>query len=300
EQLAIAVVDVIAGVRHARGVEAALKLVRGRDGADHVGDLDAVVVERGRQAREQRVLQLRTIDEAQRPGVRRLFLQVAVAADEALNLRAVEDIAVDSGRRQALGDAEIADLGRIRPVAVGAADVARVAAIDGLTCGVHRAADLRRADVAVAEQFADGGRTHGALDAAATPQTVDNGPVDVRLIGRNPADGAVVGVAIAQVQVQRLDERLIGQDRDQGLDEDFGRVGRTGQRLNRVEPGDFHAADLAAVRQAVRAQVVDDRIALRQAGVRTEGEGVFAILTAQGDADFAGRQLEQTALHGRL
>src|SRR5690606_4939070 len=206
----------------------------------------------------------------------------------------------DSGRRQALRDAEVADLGPIGSLAVGAADVARVAAINGLACGVHRAADLRRADVAVAEQFADGGRTHGALDAAANTQTIDNGPVDVRLIGRNPADGAVVGVAIAQVQVQRLDERLIGQDRDQGLDEDFGRVGRAGQGLNRVEAGDFHAADLAAVRQAVRAQVVDGRIALRQAGVRTEGEGVFAILSAQGDADFAGRQLEQTALHGRL
>src|SRR5690606_17980793 len=68
----------------------------------------------------------------------------------------------------------------------------------------------------------------------------------------------------------------------------------------RVEAGDFHATDHATVGQAVRAQVRDDRIALRQTGVRTEGEAVFTILNAHGGADLTRRQVEQTTLEGRF
>src|SRR5690606_4784990 len=115
--------------------------------------------------------------------------------------------------------------------------------------------------------------------SAAQAQVLDQRPVEVELVGIDAAGRIVVGVAVGQAQVQRVRQRPVVEQGHQRLDIGLAYVGAAAARAARR-----HADDRALLQQAVGPELV----------------AVAAPAQAGGEAQLAGRQLEQSALHVRL
>ena len=157
----------------------------------------------------------------------------------------------------------------------------RRADIAGIAVGVGRpgGADRDAARRDRGEQFADARGADGAVVAAAQTHVVHDLPVEVSLVGADGADRAVVGEPVAKVGAELLDERQVLQDRNQDFAEQLVGVHRA-----------------ASIAQHAVAQHVAGAVGLVELGVGGEGVLVAAVVGADGEADFTGRQFEGAAL----
>jgi len=166
--------------------------------ADSLVDLDVVVVEGDREARDA----LGRDHHAAVGGVGGLGLQVRVAALKGVVLpgRVLEDVTVPVGADTRV----LALLHRVRGVGTGARVDAAV-----------EKNDLRPV------QLDDVGRAGRPVDAETELEALRRRPAALRLPGARTPGGAVVGVAVAELEAQVLGALDVLDERNQGLAEDL-------------------------------------------------------------------------------